>query len=66
MLADTPGTRIFMQIIVKKKKKWQYSTVDGKADFDNLPCTTREPDTVFFLLILQFEQERQRNNTKYW
>lgn len=65
MLADTPGTRIFMQIIVKKNKKWQYSTVDGKADFDNLPCTTREPDSLF-LLILQFEQERQRNNTKYW
>lgn len=46
----------FMQIIVKNKK-WQYSTVDGKADFDNLPCTTREPNTVFFYLFCNLSRK---------
>lgn len=31
--------------------------MDGKADFDNLPCTTREPDTVFFYLFCNLSRK---------
>lgn len=64
MLADTPGTRIFYaDYSKKKKKKWQYSTVDGKADkeitqntdkmeMDSILCSKNEAESVEMLNTL--------------
>lgn len=53
-----------MQIIVKKKKNDSTAQWMGKQTLITCPAPQGN-QTVFFLLILQFEQERQRNNTKY-
>lgn len=38
--------------------------MDGKADFDNLPCTTREPDTVFFTYSARSRKDKEiKQNT---
>lgn len=38
--------------------------MDGKADFDNLPCTTREPDAVFFTYSARSRKDKEiKQNT---
>lgn len=65
MLADTPGTRIFYADYSKKKKNDSTAQWMGKQTLITCPAPQGNQTQSFFLLILQFEQERQRNNTKY-